>query len=100
VCALDNFCCDESWDGSCVDRAFDNCGSSCTCTGTGTAGCAGDCNADDEVAVNELITAVNIALGNTALSECAAVDTVADGEVAVNELIQAVNSALNSCAGG
>ena len=97
VCALDNFCCDEGWDGGCVDRAFENCGSLCTCTGT--SACAGDCDGNDEVAVNELIKAVNIALGNDPVSECPAVDTVADGEVAVNELIQAVNSALNTCAG-
>ena len=59
--------------------------------------CAGDCNGNGSVAINELITAVNIALGNTAIDACAAADGNANGEVAINELIAAVNRALNGC---
>jgi hypothetical protein len=35
--------------------------------------CTGDCNGDDEVTANELITIVNIAPGNTNVSACARV---------------------------
>jgi cysteine-rich repeat protein len=61
------------------------------------AQCVGDCNGDGTVAINELITGVNIALGSTAISSCPSVDGNRDGTVAINELIAAVNDALNGC---
>ncbi|MGH7786894.1 MAG: BACON domain-containing protein [Candidatus Binatia bacterium] len=60
--------------------------------------CTGDCNADERVSVGELITGVNIALGNRALADCAPFDANADLRLGISELIQAVNSALNGCA--
>jgi YVTN family beta-propeller protein len=67
-------------------------------TGTPVAStCAGDCNADDMVGINELIVGVNIALGNSAVSACPAFDRDANGQVAINELITAVNAALFGC---
>jgi len=63
----------------------------------GTAACTGDCNADSEVSVNELIVGVNIALGSATLSACAVFDTDGSDDVTVNELIAAVNNALNGC---
>jgi hypothetical protein len=59
--------------------------------------CVGDCSGDGEVAINEIITCVNIALGSAQLSTCTSCDANGDGEVAINELILAVNSALNGC---
>jgi hypothetical protein len=59
--------------------------------------CVGDCNGDGTVAINELITGVNIALGNQLLSTCPAFDADGDGSVAINELITAVNNALGAC---
>ena len=64
---------------------------------TPTPGCVGDCNHDGMVAINELITGVNIALGNTPVSSCPSFDRNGDGMVAINELIAAVNAALNGC---
>jgi hypothetical protein len=61
-----------------------------------TTGCAGDCNGDGAVTVNELITMVNIALGNAPPS-CAAGDQTGDGRIAVNEIVAAVNNELNGC---
>jgi len=61
------------------------------------AQCAGDCNGDGSVAINELITAVNVALGVLPLSSCESLDTNDDGEVGINELIAAVNNALDGC---
>lgn len=95
VCGIDPFCCDEVWDGSCADYAADNCNSVCQCSPV--SACAGDCNNDQQVAVNELVLAVNIALGNAPASQCPSVDRNGDGTVTVSELIQAVNAALNGC---
>ena len=68
--------------------------------GAASAACAGDCGADGEVTVNELIVGVNIALGTGTLAQCISFDANTDGEVTVNELIGAVNNALNGCSGG
>ena len=55
----------------------------------------GDCDGDGVVTVNELVTAVNIALGNAPLTDCPSASS--DGqEVTISDLIQAVNSALES----
>ncbi|HVO25712.1 MAG TPA: plastocyanin/azurin family copper-binding protein [Candidatus Margulisiibacteriota bacterium] len=60
--------------------------------------CVGDCNHNGVVDVNELLTMVNIALGDTALSACTAGDGDDNGEISVNEILAAVSSALNGCA--
>jgi hypothetical protein len=53
----------------------------------------GDCNGDGMVMVNEIVLAVNIALGNAPLSECPAASS--DGtQVSIADLIQAVGSGL------
>ena len=59
--------------------------------------CIGDCNHSGEVTVDEIITMVNIALGNSPVSACLAGDANGDGEITVNEIIAAVNNALNGC---
>lgn len=70
-----------------------------TATRTGGSGCPGDCDGSGAVAINELVTGVNIALGNAAVGTCPAFDLDGSGGVMINELIAAVNSALNGCAG-
>ena len=46
VCALDAFCCDNSWDGMCVGSAVGDCGANCpsvdTCCTAGPAGCVNE----------------------------------------------------------
>jgi hypothetical protein len=59
--------------------------------------CTGDCNEDGVVGVNELVTAVNIALGTADVSACLAADHNEDGQVTVDELVLAVNNALQGC---
>ncbi len=59
--------------------------------------CPGDCNGNGAVAVNELVTAVNINLGSLPIESCTAADTNSDGRVAINELIQGVRSNLEGC---
>ena len=59
--------------------------------------CAGDCDGDGAVAINELILGVSIALGGSIASQCPALDSNSDSQVAIAELIAAVGSALNGC---
>jgi hypothetical protein len=59
--------------------------------------CVGDCDGSVDVTVNELITMVNIALGNAPLSTCTAGDVDGSGDITVNEIIAAVGFALTSC---
>jgi hypothetical protein len=63
----------------------------------GAAPCPGDCNSDGSVTVDELISAVNIALGNVGVAVCPEADANADGGVSIDELITAANNALNRC---
>jgi hypothetical protein len=51
------------------------------------------------VAINEIITAVTIALGNQALDTCPAADFTGDQRVTINELITFVDNALAACGG-
>ena len=60
--------------------------------------CPGDCNADGVVTIDELITAVGIALEERAADACTASDIDSNGRVSVDELVRAVGSALNGCA--
>jgi len=64
------------------------------------AACIGDCDADGAVAVNEIITGVNIALGNSGIDACPVFDTDATGTVEIYELIIAVGNLLNGCTAG
>ena len=47
--------------------------------------------------VNELLTMVNVALGNLPTSNCLAGDANHDGDITVNEILAGVNNALNGC---
>ncbi len=66
-------------------------------SGAITDGCAGDCNGDGRVAVDELVRGVNIALGRMAIGSCESMDRNGDGHVGINELIAAVGNALHTC---
>ena len=59
--------------------------------------CAGDCDFNSATAINELVIAVNIALGASPVTACEAVDGNGDGQVTISELVAAVNIALNGC---
>jgi hypothetical protein len=49
------------------------------------------------VTVDELVRAVNAALGSSFVHDCPAADVNADGQVTIDELIKAVNVALTGC---
>jgi cysteine-rich repeat protein len=59
--------------------------------------CTGDCNRDGSVTVDEIVTAVNIALGSLPVAQCQAADGDGGGTVTVDEIVTAVNKALNGC---
>lgn len=63
----------------------------------GTAACPGDCNANSQVEINELVLGVGIALGQSQLAQCATFDRNGDGAVTIDELLAAVAAALNGC---
>ncbi len=67
--------------------------------GSGTPpSCVGDCGNDGQVTVDEILTMVNIALGNADVSACDSGDENDDGQMTVDEILKGVNSALNGCA--
>ena len=61
-------------------------------------GCAGDCNDNGAVAVNEVVTMVNVTLETRPLSACPAGDVNANGTISIDEIMTAVGRALEGCA--
>jgi hypothetical protein len=59
--------------------------------------CSGDCNADGEVTIDELVRGVSIALELIGLDACPSLDTDGNAAVEINEVITAVNHALQGC---
>jgi hypothetical protein len=59
--------------------------------------CAGDCNRDRAVRVNELITGVGIGLERTTLAACVPADVNRNDMVSIGELIAGVNNLLAGC---
>jgi len=61
--------------------------------------CAGDCDGNFKVGINELITGVNIALGQgpTSVTSCSPLDINHNNMVEIDELVTAVNNALSGC---
>jgi hypothetical protein len=55
--------------------------------------CVGDCDGNGSVTVDEILTMVNIALGNAPCSDCVA----ARCPVTIDQILTAVNNALNAC---
>ncbi|MBX3027745.1 hypothetical protein KF840_22855 [bacterium] len=64
---------------------------------TPLAGCAGDCNENGVVTVDELVRGVNIALGSLDIAACPPFDDNGNGVVTVDELVRGVNNALTGC---
>ena len=59
--------------------------------------CVGDCNGDRVVTIDELITAVNVALGGAAAPACPALACDSGPADSITCVIVAVNNALNGC---
>ena len=95
VCGADSFCCAILWDDRCLVDAVNTCASGCSCAVPIL--CVGDCSGGRSVTVDEILTMVNIALGNAAVTTCEAGDANHDGQITVDEILTAVNNALNGC---
>jgi len=59
--------------------------------------CGGDCDGSGDVTVDEIVTAINIALSGAGIEACVAGDRNEDGEITVDEILLLVNNALSSC---
>jgi len=66
---------------------------------TTPAPCAGDCDGNRRVSIDELTLGVRIALELAAVDECSACDADGDGRVGIEEIVRAVGGALDGCAG-
>ncbi len=62
---------------------------------TASATCTGDCNGGGAVTIDELITAVDVALGRRSPSACAGLDD--DSNTALRALVTAVGNAIDGC---
>ncbi len=60
--------------------------------------CSGDCNGDGELSIAELSTGLSIALGQSALSMCPAVDADGDGSVRIADMTRAAAAQVSHCA--
>jgi hypothetical protein len=60
--------------------------------------CTGDCDEDNEVTIEELVTGVSIAVGAAPMRRCAHFDRNGDGQVTIEEVIAGVGVALDGCA--
>jgi YVTN family beta-propeller protein len=58
--------------------------------------CVGDCNGDATVSIDEVLTCVNVALGNQPIGACLAC-TCSGCETTVADIVAAVNHALGGC---
>lgn len=59
--------------------------------------CAGDCNGDHEVTVDELVVGVGVGLGDRLIADCPQMDADHDGTLTIDELVRAVSNALDGC---
>jgi len=63
----------------------------------GSTPCAGDCDGNHQVTVDEILAMVNIALGNAHVTTCEAGDANHDNQITIDEILAAVNNALGGC---
>lgn len=57
----------------------------------------GDCNTDQQVTVDDVLTMATIALGSGDVSPCQAGDANHDRQIIVDEILAGVNHAPNGC---
>jgi len=68
-----------------------------TATPAPSAMCAGDCDGNGTVTVNEIVMLVGIALEQVPIGSCEAGNRDGDLQITVSEILTAVNRALGSC---
>jgi cysteine-rich repeat protein len=98
-CAGSPSACTPLADGAACDDADDDTArSECRGGACVAAPCAGDCDNDGRVVINELVTGINIALDRVSVDTCPNVDADASGTANVSELTTAVLALLHGCA--
>lgn len=60
--------------------------------------CAADCGLDGTVTVDELVSAINVSLGDASLARCLPADPDGSGAVTVDELVRGVRAIFDGCA--
>jgi hypothetical protein len=65
--------------------------------GVARAVCVGDCNGDNDVTVDDLVTMVDIAMFTRPIEACPLADVDGNGGVTVDEIVAAVGNALVGC---
>ena len=68
-----------------------------TPTATTKPRCVGQCNGNAPVTVSEILSMVNIALGNGSASACPAGDADGNGQITIDEILLATHNALHGC---
>ncbi|GIW44305.1 MAG: hypothetical protein KatS3mg077_1587 [Candidatus Binatia bacterium] len=98
----DGFACTD--DDDCISGTCEGTGNFPTPTPTLLASptptplsCVGDCDGDGAVTIDNILSLVNIALGQAAVTTCPSGDANGDGMITVNEIVLAVNAALAGC---
>jgi len=66
----------------------------------GAQTCAGDCNTNNEVTVNEVVVLVNIDLGSTPLTSCPSGDIDGNEMITIDEVVTSVKNLLEGCPTG
>lgn len=64
------------------------------------AQCPGDCDSSGSVTVDDLVTAINVALARAPLNACANTDMDSNENLDIQELVNAVMSSINGCGDG
>jgi hypothetical protein len=66
----------------------------------GAQTCAGDCNTNNEVTVNEVVILVNIDLGSAQLTSCPSGDIDGNTMITIDEVVSSVKNLLEGCPTG
>lgn len=61
--------------------------------------CPGDCGADSQVTVDDIVKMINIALGQQPTAACGRGDVDGSNTITVDEIVLAINNALTGCRG-
>src|SRR5262245_48299936 len=59
--------------------------------------CAGDCNEDGAVSIDDLVKTVNVALSAMPMSACMSADPDSDSKVQIDEVVHAVQNSIRGC---
>ena len=59
--------------------------------------CAGDCNEDGAVSIDDLVLTVNVGLGVMPMTDCTSADSDSNQRVDIDEMVHAVQNSIRGC---